>query len=73
MQKKETAPVTISRYAEKILYLQLKYGDTDFTGTVQNLPVEILSMERRSQKKDFHGQTVEQYLMELEGDLETWC
>jgi hypothetical protein len=32
MQKKETAPVTISRYAEKILYLQLKYGDTDFTG-----------------------------------------
>lgn len=73
MAKKKTEAVSISRYAEKILYLQLKYWETDFTGTVQNLPAEILYMETKSHEKGFRGQTVDQYLDELEGDLETWC
>lgn len=72
MPQKKSDHVNISQYAGRILYLQLKYGKRDWTGSIDILIDDVISMETRWQSGNHRGQTVDQYLDELEDDLETW-
>jgi hypothetical protein len=73
MVKVETDQVSISKYAERILLLQLKYMDIDFTDSVRILPLDVFSIEKKCHSKSYKGQTVEQYLNEVERNIKHWC
>jgi len=72
MSRKETDSLSISRYATRILYLQLKYGAEDDTGCVQRLPESVAYILQQSQLPDYNGQTVDQYLSSIESSCEYW-
>lgn len=71
--KDDTVQVSISKYAERILYMQLKYKDVDFTGSIDILVEDVISIEKKCQDKNYKGQTVEQYLNEVERNIQHWC
>jgi hypothetical protein len=69
---KKEKKVSIEKYASRILYLQLKYMDRDFTDCTRNLVNDVLAIETKCQRKDYRGQNAEQYMNELERNLELW-
>ena len=74
MQSTGTECVCIQRYADQIIYLQLKYGRcSDVTQEcLRLLPEDMMEIERKSLTPGYHGQTVADYLMELEDSIQTW-
>ena len=74
MTKLTKEPVSISIYAERILYMQLKYshcGDLA-RDSMQILVDDVYSIAKKMQDPNYKGQNVDQYLDDVEKNILYW-
>lgn len=74
MKKIEEEPVSISMYAERILYMQLKYSYCSDLArdSMQILVDDVYSIAKKMQDPNYKGQNVDQYLDDVEKNILYW-